>query len=512
MLVIGVRWLLKGIFLLGGTGVGIGLLANMFLSNSTAAPSAGNVEIAWDAFHAAVVSEEVETALVALSLLQHGPQNCTVALAIDLQKVLRQEEEKGFRHVNPKKQHYIEKTGCYLPLIDFDASPLPSAGAAYLQDTTASIRRAWERLHRAVTVWDLESSRSALAILTSSTDKCIRSFARDLALELDQVEGLRQINPKKQHYIDRFDCQLPLIDYSFSPIVYPLANQLRSGGGFETSIDGGARGALWQQLHTAIAVWDLAAAQKTLTDLAASEYKCDRTFADDFAVHLQVDGVEGFRRVTALQQEINRTMKCDLPLREYDFSPVSEPIKLVDLPGRLHFFHTVNDPVGRSQDVALLMNKEQRRAIAWIENPRTTSCSRWRFLPDGMAVAESTNWDVLPNLRGPHVDEGILYELYPLPVEAFPGDVAAAVSTCQGMLAEADLHQAALKWDMQTAGRALETLRQSEDACMVSFAEDFAALLEQRGTEGFRGITPLKRAYNARPGCDLRVDEYEFSP
>lgn len=73
------------------------------------------------------------------------------------------------------------------------------------------------------------------------------------------------------------------------------------------------------------------------------------------------------------------------------------------------------------------------------------------------------------------------------------------------------LHNAVEVWDMDGTLSSLDQLSTSRSQCVATFAERFEASLKQRGEEGFRDINPIKRALNQQDGCDLEMQEYEFS-
>ncbi|MBE9138428.1 hypothetical protein IQ254_14730 [Nodosilinea sp. LEGE 07088] len=73
------------------------------------------------------------------------------------------------------------------------------------------------------------------------------------------------------------------------------------------------------------------------------------------------------------------------------------------------------------------------------------------------------------------------------------------------------LHSAVGVWDMESTLASLESLGNSRNPCVVKFAEQFEASLQQNGAEGFRDINPIKRALNLQEGCDLDMREYDFS-
>ncbi|MGF1569830.1 MAG: hypothetical protein ACFCVD_17470 [Nodosilinea sp.] len=73
-------------------------------------------------------------------------------------------------------------------------------------------------------------------------------------------------------------------------------------------------------------------------------------------------------------------------------------------------------------------------------------------------------------------------------------------------------HAAAAVWDLETAKDSLQNLAKSRDRCVATFAERMEDSLANSGSEGFRDINPIKRALNDQDGCDLDMQEYEFSP
>lgn len=74
------------------------------------------------------------------------------------------------------------------------------------------------------------------------------------------------------------------------------------------------------------------------------------------------------------------------------------------------------------------------------------------------------------------------------------------------------LHDAAEVWDIQTAQRQLNTLKQSKNNCVSTFANRLENTLASQGAQGFREINPIKRSLNEQEGCDLEIIIYEFSP
>lgn len=86
-----------------------------------------------------------------------------------------------------------------------------------------------------------------------------------------------------------------------------------------------------------------------------------------------------------------------------------------------------------------------------------------------------------------------------------------ADSTQEGRTWE-QFHAAASVWDVANAEQHLEELARSRNRCVARFAERFASTLEQLGPEGFREINPIKRILNEQDGCNLEIQEYDFSP
>lgn len=74
------------------------------------------------------------------------------------------------------------------------------------------------------------------------------------------------------------------------------------------------------------------------------------------------------------------------------------------------------------------------------------------------------------------------------------------------------VHSAVAVWDLETAQESLAVLAQSRDRCTAEFARQLTNSLEEEGAEGFRSITPIKRALNQQQGCTLDIVEFEFSP
>ena len=78
--------------------------------------------------------------------------------------------------------------------------------------------QAWEYLHQAVAVWDLETAQEHLQTLEQSRSACIATFAERLDDSLQQqgAEGFRDINPIKRALNQQQGCDLEMRDYEFS--------------------------------------------------------------------------------------------------------------------------------------------------------------------------------------------------------------------------------------------------------------------------------------------------------
>ena len=72
--------------------------------------------------------------------------------------------------------------------------------------------QAWEDLHQAVAVWDLDTARGHLQILKNSRIACIATFAErfDNTLEQNGAEGFRDINPIKRALNQQEGCSLEM--------------------------------------------------------------------------------------------------------------------------------------------------------------------------------------------------------------------------------------------------------------------------------------------------------------
>lgn len=85
--------------------------------------------------------------------------------------------------------------------------------------TNSRESQAWESLHQAVEVWDLDTALTHLEVLESSRNRCIATFAQRLDDSLQQrgAEGFRDINPIKRALNQQDSCDLEMRDYEFSP-------------------------------------------------------------------------------------------------------------------------------------------------------------------------------------------------------------------------------------------------------------------------------------------------------
>lgn len=78
---------------------------------------------------------------------------------------------------------------------------------------------------------------------------------------------------------------------------------------------------VWDQLHVAVAAWDVNGAQVALDELATSRNSCAVEFADRFSNSLEQRGPEGFRDINPIMRALNEQDDCRLEMREYEFSP-----------------------------------------------------------------------------------------------------------------------------------------------------------------------------------------------
>ena len=77
----------------------------------------------------------------------------------------------------------------------------------------------------------------------------------------------------------------------------------------------------WEQLHGAVAAWDIKSAQTALGQLATSSNSCVVKFVDRFSDSLEQRGGEGFRDINPIMRALNQEDNCRLEMREYEFSP-----------------------------------------------------------------------------------------------------------------------------------------------------------------------------------------------
>ena len=76
-----------------------------------------------------------------------------------------------------------------------------------------------------------------------------------------------------------------------------------------------------------------------------------------------------------------------------------------------------------------------------------------------------------------------------------------------------ELHNAVSHWDLETSKRTLNSLKESNSACIAEFARLFEIELNDKFTEGFRNINSIKRRLNTQYDyCDLEIIPYGFSP
>lgn len=77
----------------------------------------------------------------------------------------------------------------------------------------------------------------------------------------------------------------------------------------------------WEQLHGAVAAWDVNGATAALDQLATSRNACAAKFATRFADTLAQQGAEGFRDINPIMRTLNEQEDCRLDIQEYEFSP-----------------------------------------------------------------------------------------------------------------------------------------------------------------------------------------------
>ncbi|MGB3202481.1 MAG: hypothetical protein WBA99_16365 [Nodosilinea sp.] len=77
---------------------------------------------------------------------------------------------------------------------------------------------------------------------------------------------------------------------------------------------------LWEQLYTAVEVWDMDTALVSLERLGDSRNSCVSQFADRFETSLRQRGSDGFRDINPIKRALNMENDCRLEIREYDFS------------------------------------------------------------------------------------------------------------------------------------------------------------------------------------------------
>jgi hypothetical protein len=85
--------------------------------------------------------------------------------------------------------------------------------------SVSSADQAWQQLHAAVPVWDLDTALVSLTTLKQQPNTCIAQFADRFAQTLRQrgAEGFRQINPIKRALNQQQGCSLEIRPYDFSP-------------------------------------------------------------------------------------------------------------------------------------------------------------------------------------------------------------------------------------------------------------------------------------------------------
>jgi hypothetical protein len=76
----------------------------------------------------------------------------------------------------------------------------------------------------------------------------------------------------------------------------------------------------WDQLHNAVAVWDVDTTLSSLEQLADSRSPCTANFAARFQDSLNQRGQDGFRDINPIKRALNQQEGCRLDMREYEFS------------------------------------------------------------------------------------------------------------------------------------------------------------------------------------------------
>ena len=93
--------------------------------------------------------------------------------------------------------------------------------------------------------------------------------------------------------------------------------------GEEPAVEQVTEQAMFQQLHSQVAVWDMDGTLDSLRILKASDEPCVTNFATEFVTALNQQSDEGFRQINLIKEELNETQGCKLPLVPFEFSPLS---------------------------------------------------------------------------------------------------------------------------------------------------------------------------------------------
>ena len=301
----------------------IGSIAWLALPTTIQITNAADVDAdllsqAWGTLHKAIAVWDVRNSFAALEILRRTEDRCVVDFANNLEQLLQTQGSDGFREINSIKLELIENRGCNLPLISYEFSPLPLFGADQLNLQSSSEKEQWVELHSAIDAWDTATSRATLGILKQSSDSCVSSFAADLEARLiaEGDRGLWHINPIKQHYNDQSDCRLPLMNYEFSPLMFPELPAV--------SLE-----VLWADLHNAVGVWDIQTTQRKLLELrsrsvaqSSPNQPCIASFADQLETQLETTGTEGFRNINLIKITLNANEGCNLPIVPFDFASI----------------------------------------------------------------------------------------------------------------------------------------------------------------------------------------------
>jgi WD40 repeat protein len=103
------------------------------------------------------------------------------------------------------------------------SKPITTSLSAYLNltglDLPITEQVSLQRLNTQAVAWDVAGALDSLSILQNSDNPCVATFAEQLAAALQQqdTQGFRQINPIKQELNATHGCSLPIVPFGFSP-------------------------------------------------------------------------------------------------------------------------------------------------------------------------------------------------------------------------------------------------------------------------------------------------------